>query len=56
VIELGFSLDCSRGGRRPTGTDRGSVPKDRLTPASTHTKAVYEVLRREEIPLKVNRS
>jgi hypothetical protein len=44
------------GGWRATGTDRGSVPKDRLTKATTHTKAVYEVLRRQNIPLEVNGS
>ena len=39
-----------------TGTDRGSVPKDRPTPTNTHTKNVYEVLRRQKISREVNGS
>jgi hypothetical protein len=39
-----------------TRTDRGSVTKDRLTPAITHTKAVYEVLRRQKIQRMANES
>jgi hypothetical protein len=41
---------------KATGTDRGSVPKDQPTPATTHPKAVYEVLRSQRIPHKVNGS
>jgi hypothetical protein len=48
VIELEFIWACSRGGRRATSTDRGSVLKDRLTLANAHTKVVYKVSSRQK--------
>ena len=39
-----------------TGTDRGSVIRDRPTPATTHTNTVYEVLRRQKLTREVNES
>jgi hypothetical protein len=51
------SQACSRGERRATGTDRGSVPKDPPTPANTgqHShKGRIRGFARQKMPREVN--